>query len=93
MYDNEIWDNHSDLFDEEEVDLKLIAARVMGREMNKIAKRNEQLFKRIEKILAANTNEMGNSKMAVIMIEYFDNTVKDNVLILQKLLQGFTENR
>jgi predicted nucleotidyltransferase len=93
MYDNEIWDNHSDLFDEEEIDLKLIAARVMGREMNKIAKRNEQLFKRIEKILAANTNEMGNSKMAVIMIEYFDNTVKDNVLILQKLLQGFTENR
>ena len=93
MYDNEIWDNHSDLFDEEEVDLKLIAARVMGREMNKIAKRNEQLFKRIEKILAANTNEMGNSKMAVIMIEYFYNTVKDNVLILQKLLQGFTENR
>jgi predicted nucleotidyltransferase len=44
MYDNEIWEYHSDLFSEEKVDLKHISARVMGREMSKIAKKNEALF-------------------------------------------------
>lgn len=91
MYDHEIWENHSDLFGDEDVGLKYIAARVMGREMNKIAKRNEKVFTRIEEILNANTNNMPNSKMGAIMIEYFDNTVEENVLLLQQLKQGFTE--
>jgi predicted nucleotidyltransferase len=91
MYDNEIWDNHSDLFGDEEADPKHIAARVMGREMNKIAKRNEKVFSRIKGILDANTDDMPNSKMGAIMIEYFENTVEDNVLLLQQLKQGFTE--
>lgn len=90
MYDNEIWGNHHDLF-EEEADLKHIAAKVMGREMKKIAARNEKLFARIEGILNANTDDMPNSKMAAMMIEYFDNTVEDNVLLLQQLKKGFTE--
>lgn len=90
MYDNEIWENHHDLF-EEEADLKHIAAKVMGREMKKIAGRNEKLFARIEGILNANTDDMPNSKMAAIMIEYFENTVEDNVLLLQQLKNGFTE--
>jgi len=29
--------------------------------------------------------------MGAIMIEYFQNTVEDNVLLLQQLKQGFTE--
>lgn len=91
MYDHEIWENHSDLFGDEDAGLKHIAARVMGREMNKIAKRNEKVFTRIEEILNANTNDMPNSKMGAIMIEYFDNTVEDNVLLLKQLKQGFTE--
>lgn len=91
MYDNEIWENHNDLFGDENADLKHIATRVMGREMRKIAKRNEKLFGRIEGILNANTGDTANSKMAVIMIEYFGNTVEDNVLLLQQLKQGFTE--
>ena len=91
MYDNEIWENHSELFGEYDADLKHIAARVMGREMRKIAKRNEKLFGRIEGILNANTDDMPNSKMAAIMIEYFENTIEDNVLLLQQLKKGFTE--
>lgn len=91
MYDHEIWENHSDLFGDEDAGLKHIAARVMGREMNKIAKRNEKVFTRIEEILNANTNDMPNSKMGAIMIEYFDNTVEENVLLLKQLKQGFTE--
>jgi len=91
MYDEVIWENHNDLFEDENADLIHIAARVMGREMRKIAKRNEKLFGRIEGILNTNTGDTANSKMAVIMTEYFDNTVEDNVLLLQQLKQGFTE--
>lgn len=43
MYDNEIWENHHNLFGQEDADLKYKAASVMGREMGKIAKRNEKL--------------------------------------------------
>ena len=92
MYDNEIWENHSDLFSEENADLNYIAARVMGREMSKIAKKNEALFERINKILEANTNNIPNSKMAIIMIEYFENTLEESVILLRQLSLGFTEN-
>jgi predicted nucleotidyltransferase len=91
MQDQEIWENHFDLFEEEMTDLRLIAARVMGREMSRIARRNEKLFSRIEGILHRNTHDLYNSQMADIMIAYFDNTVEDNVKLLQQLKQGFTE--
>ena len=91
MYDNEIWENHSDLFVDEKDDLKHIAARVMGREMSKIANRNEKLFKRIEGILNANTIDKTKSKMAIIMIEYFQNTIEENVSLLKKIKEGLTE--
>lgn len=92
MYDNEIWENHSDLFSEENADLKHIAARVMGREMSKIAMKNEALFERINKILETNTSNIPNSKMAIIMIEYFENTIEESVLLLRQLRLGFAEN-
>ena len=91
MYDNQIWENHHDLFGDNDSDLKHIAARVMGREMNKIARRNPTLFDRIERILYENTADTPNSKMALIMIEYFENTMEDCVLLLQQLKQGFKE--
>ena len=91
MYDNEIWQHHSDLFTDENIELKHIAARVMGREMNKIAKRNDTLFDRIYKILEVNTTNIANSKMAIIMIEYFENTLKENVLLLNHLKLGYNE--
>lgn len=92
MYDNEIWTNHNDLFAEEDADLIHIAARVLGREMSKIALRNEKLFERIEGILNANTMELSDGKMAVIMVEYFQDTVEDNVVLLNQIKQGFLES-
>jgi beta-glucosidase len=32
------------------------------------------------------------SPMAAIMVEYFENTVEENVLLIQELKQGFGEN-
>ncbi|HRO46462.1 hypothetical protein [Agriterribacter sp.] len=92
MHDEEIWNNHADLFSDESVELIHIAARVMGREMHKIASRNEKLFTRLEGILKANTTDAANSKMADIMIEYFDNTAEDNIRLLKQLRTGFIEN-
>lgn len=91
MHDEEIWNNHHDLFDDEGADLKHIAARVMGRELKRIASGNEKLFNRIEGMLKVNTDDAANSNMAVIMREYFDNTLADNVDLLKQLKQGFTE--
>lgn len=91
MHDEEIWNNHHDLFDDAVADLKHIAARVMGRELKKIARENDKLFNRIEGILKVNTDNASNSNMAVIMREYFDNTLTDNVDLLIQLKQGLTE--
>lgn len=91
MHDEEIWNNHHDLFGDAAADLKHIAARVMGREMKTISRGNEKLFNRVEGILKVNTDDVANSSMAVIMREYFDNTLADNVELLIQLKQGFTE--
>jgi predicted nucleotidyltransferase len=91
MYDHEIWENHNDLFEVEDTNLKHIAARVMGREMKKIAQRNKKLYTRIENILNINTVDATNSHMSAIMVEHFDNTVEENIALLNQLKQGFTE--
>lgn len=59
--------------------------------MSKIAIRNEKLFARVDGILLASTVNIEESRMAAIMTGYFDNTVEDNVKLLQQLKQGFTE--
>jgi predicted nucleotidyltransferase len=91
MYQHEIWENHNELFEQEEAELKEIAARVMGREMAKIAKRNEKLFTRLTDILNRNTVDVAESKIGAIMTEYFENTVEENVKLLLHLKQGLIE--
>jgi hypothetical protein len=92
MYDEEIWSNHSDLFGEEGIDLKYLAARVMGREIKRIAKRNPKLQDRVLSILERNTNDAPNSSMAIIMVEDFKNTVEDNVNLVEQIKMGFQES-
>ena len=88
-----IWQNHSDLYSEENKEMPeiQIASRVMGREMAKIAKRNEKLFMRLDGILTLNTKNLANSPMADIMAAFNQNMVEENVLLLENLLQGFRE--
>ena len=93
MYDNEIWENHNDLFETENDNLMHIAARVMGREIGEIAGRNAKVLTRIEGIFHANTVDIRTSKIAVIMVEYFKNTVEDNVVLLKEIKRGVLERR
>ncbi len=90
MYVDEIYENHNDLFGEDKLDLNLIAARVMGREMNKIAKRKESLFNRLKELLEINTNN-NNSEIAKIMIEFYENTIEDNLALLEQIKKGYLE--
>lgn len=91
MYDQEIWSNHSDLFNTETAELHDIAAMVMGQELKKIAQRNAHLYDRIWNILEANTTDVENSRMAEIMVSYFDNTVEENRQRIGQIKKGFAE--
>lgn len=90
MHAEEIWNDHHDLFGDD-MELPGIAATVIGREMGKIARRNEKLYQRIENILTEATANEKESAIASIMTEYYRNAVEDNVAILKQLKQGFTE--
>jgi predicted nucleotidyltransferase len=94
MQTDEIYAHHKDIFDDERTanaTLTELAARVMGREIKVIAKRDEKLLARIANLLAVNTADATTSKMAEIMVQYFDNTVEDNLRLLQHLKTGFDE--
>lgn len=92
MYADEIYENHNDLFGDKDVNLQRIAARVLGRDMGKIAQLNEDLFLRIKKILKKNTVDIHSSDIAKIMAEFFQNTIEDNVKLLEQVKIGYLEN-
>jgi predicted nucleotidyltransferase len=86
-----IWDEHFDLFEDEGAELPNIAAKVMGREIKAIASRSNHLHDRIESILNANTIVAETSKMAGIMVEYYQNTAEENLRLLRFLKAGYEE--
>jgi len=63
----------------------------MGKAMNKIVKRNIQLYNGICNTLELNTTDVQNSRMAEIMVKYFYNSVEENRQLLTYLKQVFTE--
>jgi predicted nucleotidyltransferase len=92
MYADEIYENHNDLFGDKDINLNWIAARVLGRDMGKIAQLNEDLFLRIKKILKKNTIGIHSSDIAKIMAEFFQNTIEENVKLLEQVKIGYLEN-
>ena len=92
MYADEIYENHNDLFGDKDINLNWIAARVLGRDMGKIAQLNEDLFLRIKKILKKNTIDIHSSDIAKIMAEFFQNTIEENVKLLEQVKIGYLEN-
>jgi predicted nucleotidyltransferase len=92
MYADEIYENHNDLFGDKDINLNWIAARVLGRDMGKIAQLNEDLFIRIRTILKKNTIDIHSSDIAKIMAEFFQNTIEENVKLLEQVKVGYLEN-
>ena len=62
----------------------------MGREMNKIARRNVSLFDRLKELLEVNTNN-SDSAMAKIMIEFYGNTIENNLAAIEQIKIGYLE--
>ena len=91
MQDNEIWENHFDLFTGDNTDLLHVAARVMGREMRKIVIKDDTLFHLIDGILERNSADVDHSDIGAIMTEYFNNTVQENVTMISEIRKGLLD--
>lgn len=91
MQDNEIWENHFDLFTGDNTDLLHVAARVMGREMRKIVIKNEALFQRMDGILERNSADVDHCVIGAIMTGYFNNTVQENMMMIAEIRKGLLD--
>ncbi|MNU08302.1 hypothetical protein D3C72_2542740 [compost metagenome] len=60
--------------------------------MGKIAQLNEDLFLMIRKILKKNTIDIHSSDIAKIMAEFFQNTIEENMKLLEQVKIGYLEN-
>jgi len=92
MYDEEIYENHNDLFGPE-TNLEHIAAEVMGREIAKITSANTDFSERIDQLLEVNAGELHSSAIGRIMSEFFGNTIEDSVTVIQYMLKGYRTKR
>lgn len=91
MQDNEIWENHFDLFTGDNTDLLHVAARVMGREMRKIVIKDDALFQLIDGILERNSANVDHSHIGAIMTAYFNNTVQENITMISEIRKGLLD--
>ncbi len=89
MYTDQIYEHHSDLFGDDDFGLDLIAARVMGREMKKIAIRNEKLYERLTNLLEKNTMDVNTSEIGKIMANWANTTVEESLKPLFEIQLGF----
>ena len=89
MYTDQIYEHHSDLFGDDDFGLDLIAARVMGREMKKIAIRNEKLYERLTNLLEKNTMGVNTSEIGKIMAIWANTTVAESLKPLVEIQLGF----
>lgn len=91
IYTDQIYKHHSDLFYNDDFGLHLIAARIMGREMKKIAVRNEKLYDRITNLLDKNTLDVNTSEIAKIMAKLANTSVEESLKPLSEIRLGFQE--
>ena len=72
--------------------LRMFSLQRTLRRADKIAQLNEDLFLRIKKILKKNSIDIHSSDIAKIMAEFFQNTIEDNVKLLEQVKIGYLEN-
>ena len=89
IYEEMIWEHHNDLFGEDK-DLESISARVLGREMGKILKKNQDLKERILGILTFD-NSGKAEKIAEIFAVTLDKSLEDIHRRLNEIFCGINE--
>jgi predicted nucleotidyltransferase len=88
-----IWASHTDLFADEDQDLVLVAARVLGREMGVITSRSVPLHDRILRLLDSHTRLAETSAIVLLLRQYFDTTIEACVALLAAMQMGVLESR
>ena len=86
---NQIYESHLDLF-EDDVEIELIAAQVLGRQIGEIIKDSKDLREKIVSILEENIINPEKSEIADIMVGE-ESTVVDMISILERVLTGINE--
>jgi hypothetical protein len=83
-----IYEEHNDLFAEEERTLEEIAAIVIGREVKKIAVGNTSLLTRLKTILSREIDRKEGSSFVREMTAELDSTIVQTTALLGNLLSG-----
>lgn len=81
---------HNDLF-EDDRELSIITARVIGRQIKIILNELKVLENRIIDILEAEVSDVKKSKIAEFIIQGTDKSIKDTINILNEMLKGLKE--
>lgn len=85
-----IYESHADLF-EDQIDLSLIAARVLGRQMKIILNRSSDLENRVIAILENALRDSAGSKMVELMLAGNQNSIGSAIDLLKEILKGIRE--
>ncbi|HEY0299060.1 MAG TPA: hypothetical protein VGB84_07560, partial [Arachidicoccus sp.] len=88
LNENFIYDNHSDLFGNEDATLQNISAVVIGREIRKIAKENEALVLRLQEILNKHIAAKEYSSFIILMTKEIDTDVEAIIDLLKNMQEG-----
>jgi predicted nucleotidyltransferase len=89
IYDEFIWAEHNDLF-VDNVEIPVVSARVLGREIGKILKRNEKLKERINAILQKNIDK-SDVKMATLIASFLNQTLDEVLILIGEISKGINE--
>jgi predicted nucleotidyltransferase len=93
LNDIEIWEKHSDLFSNPDIDLVEVAAQFMGREIYKIVTRNEMLKQRIIGILEQGISSDRTNKLDELLAKNLDKTIEFCRSLISYLLAGIKDIR
>jgi predicted nucleotidyltransferase len=83
-----IYEHHSNVFENEDLDEEEVSALVIGREMRKIVGGNENLLERLTSIIGAQVELKEKSAFIRNMVQEADGSVDQIVLLLQQLQIG-----
>lgn len=86
-----IYENHNDLFEGDEIELPLIAAQVIGRELKSVLLENEELSQRVTTILEIHISKAEKSPFILGMIGEFCEQTDTAVIWLKRILTGINE--
>lgn len=89
--EDDIYENHVDVFGEDDYDITLTAARVMGRQMSPIVALSDALRQRIDQIIAQQLDLDEESPIAKLLMRDSRWSVNYTLKVLRQLRRGLDE--